>query len=287
MKHTNFTIEIYKSHGIYPKNSVVCDEIAYLVPSGIPMLVTRKGCSGIWHDDKRRQVVLHGSLLLTRKRFPCFSFNPFPAVTLFFRDTTLQNAVSGIIDVIEGKDQLDGLHSPFNSRGSTKPIDPHYYIKKIHSINPSDYEISDHHYRSEFVAELYQRMSACNRLVHIAIYYYVNCSRLMKEHFIEEAGLNLNLALEAVISDFANSNGIKEKKQAIGALRNTVKLPFYHMDFLKELYDARNEFLAHIDKDMFTTDQSISDPDGYCYEHFESVGWLIRRYIKHRLGESK
>ena len=287
MKHTEFTIEIYNPHGIYPKRSVICDDIAYLVSSGIPMLATSKGCNDLfWHDDTQRKIMLHGALLLTRKRFPCFSFHPFPAVTLFFKDTTIQKATSGIISVLEGGDNLDGLYFPFSTSDRTKQlisnIDSHHDIKKIRLINPGDYEISDSHYKTNFVSELYRRMSVCNRLVHIAIYYYVNCSRLMKEHFIEEAGLNLNLTLEAVILDFANLSDIKDKKNAILALRDTIVLPFCHMDFLKELYDARNEYLAHIDREMFTIDQNISDPDRYCYEHFESISWLLRIYINYR-----
>ncbi len=125
-------------------------------------------------------------------------------------------------------------------------------------------------------------MCASSRLIHIAIHYFVNAARLIHEHFIEDAGLNLNLVLEAIIEDFGAAHDIADKKQVIDALQKTVTLPFGHMECLSDLYLARNEFLAHIDVDMFTENQNVNDPDGYCYEHFESVSWLIRRYIKYQ-----
>ena len=86
--------------------------------------------------------------------------------------------------------------------------------------------------------------------------------------------------LESIVEDFSRIFSIKDKKQAIKKLQDTVLLPYDHMEFLEELYSARNEFLAHIDKDMFTKSQNVNDPDRYCYEYFESVSWLIRRYVK-------
>lgn len=79
-----------------------------------------------------------------------------------------------------------------------------------------------------------------------------------------------------------NFRSIHNKRTAAESFQESVLLPYGHMEFLEELYDARNMFLAHIDEDMYTNNQSIGDPDSYCYEHYESVSWLITRYIRYK-----
>ena len=78
---------------------------------------------------------------------------------------------------------------------------------------------------------------------------------------------------------------IRNKRIAAESFQKDVLLPYNHMEFLTELYDSRNTFLAHIDEDMYTDNQNIDDPDRYCYEHYESVSWLIQRYIGYKAKE--
>ncbi len=75
---------------------------------------------------------------------------------------------------------------------------------------------------------------------------------------------------------------IRNKRTATESFQKDVLLPDEHMEFLEELYDARNMFLAHIDEDMYTDNHNIDDPDRYCFEHYESVSWLITRYIRYK-----
>jgi len=104
----------------------------------------------------------------------------------------------------------------------------------------------------------------------------------MHLRFPEEAGLNLQLTVEAILHDFMTYHSIRNKPRAVNLLRECVTLPYFHMEFLEDLYEARNDFLAHIDTGMFTEGENINDPDSYCYEHYESICWLITRYIQYK-----
>ncbi len=302
MSISEITVDILNPQGSYPGRTVACGSVAYLLSSGVPMLVSESAPDDARWREQRREL-LFGAFLLTRKSFPCFSFHPLPTASMHFKNTSTAEGISRAIAVIDGKDELPCLYDPYMGTGNAP--DPWAYIKHIRSSEAyvdlfhapqipfaeliaslqAQYTIRDHYFRPEFVAGLYQLMNASSRLVHIAVHYFVNAARLVHEHFIEDAGLNLNLVLEAIIEDVAAVHGLKDKKRAIETLQNTVTLPYGHMEFLEELYEARNEFLAHIDKEMFTEEQNINDPDRYCYEHFESIAWLIRRYIRLRSGE--
>ena len=283
---------------------VVCDGIGYLVAAGIPMLAFEWDETSAYRSERdRRSELLFGAFLLIRKSFPCFSFHPYPTATMYFRNADVATAMQEAIAVVNGEHELPCLYDPYSGNG--RQSDPDAYIQRLRSseayidlfhspqIPFSDliallrprYRINDHDFRPTFVAGVFDRLDAGSRFVQIAIHYFVRAARLICEHFIEEAGLNLNLVVEAIAQDVANVHGIKDKKRAIKTLQETLSLPYDHMGFLGELYSARNEFLAHIDKDMFTDEEKINDPDRYCYEHFESVSWLIRRYIKHRSAE--
>ena len=304
MSISEITVDILNPQGSYPDRTVVCGTVAYLLASGVPMLVSESSPNDArWWERGKHRELLFGAFLLIRKSFPCFSFHPLPTASMYFKNTSTAEAISRAVAVINGKDKLPCLYNPYMGTGNDS--DSVAYIEHIRSSEAYvdlfhapqipfpeliaslqiQYTIHDQYFRPEFVAGLCQRMNESSRLVHIAVHYFVNAARLVHEHFIEDAGLNLNLVLEAIIEDVAAVHGLKDKKKAIETLQNTVTLPYSNMEFLEELYEARNEFLAHVDKEMFTEEQNISDPDRYCYEHFESVGWLIRRYIKHRSGE--
>lgn len=304
MSNGEITVDILNPQGTYPQYTVACENVAYLASSGVAMLVSECPPDNTrWWERGRQTEMLFGALLLTRKAFPCFSFHPLPIATIHFKNTNLSDVFSYATAVVKGDEDLPCLYDPYMGTGNDS--DPASYIHGIRSLDAyidlfhapqvpfvnlieslqAQYRFSDRHFRPSFVEQLYRRLTESSRLVHIATHYFVNAARLIHEHFIEDAGLNLNLVLEAIIEDFAATHDITDKKQAIEALQNTVTLPYGHMEYLEELYRARNEFLAHIDKEMFTETQNINDPDKYCYEHFESVSWLIRRYMKHESAE--
>jgi hypothetical protein len=303
MNNCEIAVEIFNPQGIYPSRTVVCEDIAYLISAGIPMLVSELPDGTEWWEGRKRRELLFGALLLTRKRFPCFSFHPRSVAAMYFKDTDITEAITRAVDVIAGERVLPCLYDPYTGEGDTS--NPVAYIKRLRALDSyvdlfhapqipfpelitqlrPQYTISGRHFRPQFVAELYRKLDASSRLIHIAIHYFVNAARLIHEDFIEDAGLNLNLGLEAIVDDFGGVSAISDKRQAVKKLQTTVNLPDGHMEFLEELYLARNEFLAHIDRDMFTKFQKIDDPDRYCYEHFESVSWLIRRYIKQGAAE--
>lgn len=299
MSDCEITVEVFNPQGIYPSRSVVCENIAYLISAGIPMLVSKSPATATnwWERDKRREL-LFGALMLTCKQFPCFSFHPHPIASIHFKNADITEAITQAVDVIACKRELPCLYDPYIGKGDT--FNPVAYIKRLRALDTyidlfhapqiplpdivtklrPQYTISDRHFRPQFVAELYRKLDASSRFVHIAVHYFVNAARLIHEDFVEDAGLNLNLVVDAIVDDFGCVASIADKRRTVEKLRSTIRLPHGHMEFLEELYWARNEFLAHIDRDMFTESQNIGDPDRYCYEHFESVSWLIRRYIK-------
>ena len=301
MTDTEITVDIFNPQGLYPARTVICENIAYLISTGIPMLVSRsQDASTSWCERDKHKELLFGAFLLTRKSFPCFSFHPHPVATIHFKNADISEAITHAVDIISSKRELPCLYDPYAGKGDTS--NPSEYIKRLRSSDMyidlfhapqipfpdfiaklcTQYTITHKHFRPEFVSGLYRKLDSSSRLIHIAVHYFVNAARLIQEHFIEDAGLNLNLVLEAIIEDLSSVFSIKDKRQAIKKLQATILLPYYHMEFLEELYEARNEFLAHIDKDMFTKSQNINDPDRYCFEHFESISWLIRRYVKHQ-----
>lgn len=298
------SVYILNPAGKYPNRSVVCDNIAYIIHDGIPLLVIPLTTTPhTWWEHGMTQEMLYGSFLLVRKRFPCFSFHPFPTASIHFRNGDKTNLIASIDksrSVIDGKLDLPCLYDPYAVEKAQS--DPAKYIAELRVQDAyidlfhapqipfltlirrlrQTYAFMDLSIKPQFVRACYGKLLSASRHIHIAIHYFVNAARLVHEHFPEDAGLNLNLVLEAIVEDFSRLNSITDKKRAIESLKKTVQLPNEHMDFLEELYWARNEFLAHIDDQMFTDMQNIGDPDRYCYDHFESMSWLIRKYIRYR-----
>lgn len=306
MTCSKITVDIFNPQGLYPAKTVICENIAYLISAGIPMLVSKsQDASTSWCERDKHKELLFGSFLLSRKSFPCFSFHPQPVATIHFKNANISEAITYAVEIISSNREIPCLYDPYGGKGDTS--NPAEYIKRLRLLDMyidlfhapqipfpefiaklcTKYTISHQHFRPEFISGFYRKLNYSSRLIHIAVHYFVNAARLIQEHFIEDAGLNLNLVLEAIIEDLSNVFSIKDKRQAIKKLQTTILLPYYYMGFLEELYDARNEFLAHIDKDMFTKSQNINDPDRYCFEHFESISWLVRRYVKHQSASQR
>ncbi|MFC2135378.1 hypothetical protein ACFLTH_12260, partial [Bacteroidota bacterium] len=144
------------------------------------------------------------------------------------------------------------------------------------------YEFSEFTINKIGFSKIFNIISNPSRLLGISLYYFNNASRLINNDFIEDAGINLNLVIEALIKDFMDIKNIQNKKVGIEQFNQTLKLKSTFVEWLEELYSARNEFLAHIDGDMFTFDERINDPDSYCFEHYSSISWLLIKYFFYR-----
>jgi hypothetical protein len=152
----------------------------------------------------------------------------------------------------------------------------------IHTLSES-FEFSKNEPDHASITSFYKVLETCPRYIHISLYYLINAARLMRNFFIEDAAINLNLASEAIITDYMEITKIQNKKVAISKLlAENLQLSEDKIDWYVEFYESRNEFLAHIDKDMFTPYQNISDPDAYCYDHYEDIVDLIISYIELR-----
>ncbi len=241
---------------------------------------------------------------MNRRSFPEFNFFPYGEATIIFRSNEIPNlpaCLSRAKKILRGTKTITLLYNPYkrdfsNSDEARKEIMrirsmPEYvdlfnckklpFRKQVEQWSQS-FQFSDYKMSALAVKRYYNMFRKSSRFIHIAIHYFVTASRLIHNHFIEDAGLNLQLTVEALIRDFMDFRSIHNKRTAAESFQKEVLLPDYHMEFLEELYDARNMFLAHIDEDMYTDNQNIDDPDRYCYEHYESVSWLITRYIRYK-----
>jgi len=305
------SVNICDPRGIYPKETITCQDITYFryknIPFNVGVVDPKEG--GKWIPS-RNEELFYASIIITKKHFPCFSFFPHSSASINIKSEKKLPPKQIILKtkhIVDGKTKIPILYNPYNSdysnakearnfiehiRAEKEYIDffdcKKMPFKKQIELLSRSYEFSDHRINPVTVKKYYNLFSKSSRYIHIALHYFVNASRLIFNHFIEDAGLNLQLTMEALIKDFMRFHSIKNKKRAIKRLRESVRLPYYHMEFLEELYDARNKFLAHIDDYMYTDKQNVSDPDRYCFEHFESICWLIIRYIKYKnkMGKS-
>jgi hypothetical protein len=283
----------------------LCESIGYAHFKGIPLQFRITDLSSSNKAQKEhREELLQAAFLMTSRNFPAFDFFPLYEAGITFRNDeipSLPALLSRAKRILNGTKTVPLLYNPYkhdfsNSNEAHKEIMrirsmPEYvdlfhckkfpFSKQVEQWSQS-FQFSDHKVSALAVKRYYNMFLRSPRFIHIALHYFVTASRLIHNHFIEDAGLNLQLTVEAVIRDFMDFRSIRNKRTAAKSFKESVLLPYGHMEFLDELYDARNMFLAHIDEDMYTDNQSIDDPDAYCYEHYESVSWLITRYIRYK-----
>ena len=293
-------VSIYDSRGIYPKQTVLFRTHGYSFFKNIPLFLQVFNIE----SNVLCEELLHASFLITQRNFPAFSFYPLSIATIVIRTErkpSMSTILSKTKQILSGKTSIPILRNPYkrdysNTQEALKTIKrirskPEYIdlfhckklsLRKQVKVWSRSYHFSSNKVSSVVVKRYFNAFQRSSRLIHIALYYFVNASRLIHEYFPEDGGLNLQLTVEAIIRDFMKYHSINNKLTAIQKLQNTIQLPNGHMQFLEELYDARNLFLAHIDEDMYTENQNIDDPDRYCYEHYESVSWLITTYIQYK-----
>jgi hypothetical protein len=298
-------ITVLGNKGIYPKETVLCDEVGFSRYKGIPLWLN------VMDKDNRERyrysskpTTLKAAFLFSRRDFPAYNFPPnFDKCSLYISSDTkpvLRDILKRVKLILKGVVKPPVLYCPIESGDSyeermskimsirSKPeyIDLFHCKRKqfieLLSEWRGGYSFSEHKCTPQAVKKYYNLFVNSSRLIHIALYYYNNAASLTRENYIEDAGINLHLALEAIIRDYMDFHSIKNKRKAIESFISKVWPPDWGTDYLDDLWKSRNQFLAHIDADMFTEDQNIHDPDEYCYDTFESISFLVTRYIRYK-----
>ena len=298
-------ITLLGGKGTYPKETVLCDEVGFSCYKGIPLWfnVTDKE-NRVRYKNAAKSTILKAAFLITNRDFPVYNFSlDFSKCSIYISSNTkpdLSDILKRVKLILRGAVKPPVLYSPIRSGASyegrmnkimsirSKPE----YIDLFHSKRkPFDkllsewrggYLFSERKCTPQAVKSYYYLFVKSSRFIHIALYYYNNAASLTRDHFIEDAGINLHLALEAIIRDYMDFHSIKNKRKAVESFISKVWPPGWGTDYLDDLWKSRNQFLAHIDENMFTENQNIHDPDEYCYDTFESITYLITRYIRYK-----
>ena len=213
---------------------------------------------------------------------------------------SLENLIQKVSRIVDGVEQIPILYDLWKTPDTSNVLEEIHEIRKekdyvdlfhapqipfseLMSQLSTSFEFSDLQPDLGTIEAFFSEISDATRFIHVSLHYLINASRLIPNYFTEEAAINLNLASEAIIKDYMLVTNTNNKKAAIESLLS-VHLHFTEekIDWMIELYEARNAYLAHIDEDMFTDFQNIDDPDKYCYDHYEDICDLIIGYIRLR-----
>ena len=298
-------ITILGNRGIYPKETVLCDEVGFSCYKGVPLwfsVIYKKNRLNYKYHEK--PTLLRAAFLINFRDFPVYDFPLYSSKCTIYISTTEKPDLTQILKrariILRGAARLPILYSPRkhladHEKRMSKIMDIRSkpeYIDLFHCKRKpfnqlldewrGSYRFADKKCSAKAVKKYYELFLQSSRFIHIALYYYNNAASLTNNHYIEDAGINLHLVLEAIIRDFMELHSIKNKRKAIETLISKIWPPGWGTDYLDDLYKSRNQFLAHIDENMFTEDQNIHDPDEYCYDTFESITYLITRYIRYK-----
>ena len=284
----------------YPKDSLITKDMGYFIWKSIPVLYYETGeYFNNYHQYKINRLRFISTFYLSRLDFPAFCFSPFSTISMNllieeFNPNTISKRINSIFNKkVQVKSSKNIIrHSLMTHKeyqiycSENEFVD--YHIHKRRNFQKIIEKLMDKYEFSEFTInkigfrKIYDLLSQPSRLLGISLHYYINASRLIHNNFVEDAGINLNLVLEALIKDFMDIKNIKNKRLGIEQFNSTLRLSSPFVEWLEELYSARNEFLAHIDGNMFTFHERINDPDSYCYEHYGSISWLLLKYFSYR-----
>ena len=303
----HYGIEIYDPlHlGRYPKDNIYVDGLGYLVIRNIPIFFytfvspsINKGPFSFYGS----KLSFLASFMFSRVHFPVYCFSPFAYATIHitsikpFSNRTLYNEIKKIINC---QRELPILYNPYEKNVSYD--DAQKYLKKMRSKEnyidmfhqmekPFNYHIdflsdkytfSAHKLNPNTLKRYYLLFSNIDQSIRIALYHFIKAGRLINNDFIEDGGLNLYMVLESIIQDYMMMTSTKDKPRAINDLLLTkLKVSQELFDWFLELYEARNELLAHINYDMYDEEGFETDPDAYCYDHYEPVAKVLLKYIK-------
>ena len=298
-------ISLLNDNGLYPKETVLCDVVGYSRFKGIPL------CFSVADKENRgsyryaaRPTILKAAFLITNRGFPAYNFPSHSSkCAIYISSNTkpdLRDMLKRVKLILRGSVKPPVLYRPIRSgasyeerkskimaiRSKLEYIDLSHCKRKPFIQLLSDwrggYSFAEHKCSPLVVKRYYNLFVKNSRYIHIALYYYNNAASLTRENHIEDAGINLNLSVEAIIRDYMDFHSIKNKRKAVDSFISKVWPPEWGTDYLEDLWKSRNQFLAHIDENMFTKNQKIGDPDEYCYDTFESITYLITRYIRYK-----
>jgi hypothetical protein len=292
--------------GHYPSESIIIgNEMGYFVHKQIPFYFEIQsnihGKDQLFSPFLPMRELLQASLLFSTKHSPVFVFSPISHADIHIKsddEITPKDLIVKVKNIVDGNEKIPLLYDPYKTHEFSEALSiieeirgEKEYIDLFHSrqipfadfisLLSRSFDFSEFEANAISVESYYRLFLGCSRAIHIALYYIINAARLLASFFTEDAGINLNLASEAIIKDYLKVSGIQNKKKAIKQLLSEdLKFDEEKVDWYLELYEARNEFLAHIDEDMFTESQNISDPDAYCYDHYEDIINLVISYIE-------
>jgi hypothetical protein len=292
----------------YPKDNIlVGNHIGYFVHNQIPFYFEIDSSTKeprILHSPYLPlRELLQASIVLSKKPYSFFVFPNHSPATIHINtedEITPEHLMTKVGRIIDGDEIIPILYNPYKlhefsealriidqTRSEKEYIDLFHSkqlpFQELISLLNNSFEFSEFEVNHISIASYYNLLLACPRYLHIALYYIINAARLMGNFFIEDAAINLNLASEAVFKDFMEITGIQNKKTAVEKLLvEGLNLAEEKVDWLHELYEARNEFLAHIDEDMFTPSENINDPDKYFYDHYGEIIDLVINYLEYR-----
>jgi len=301
----HYEIKIYDPlhFGRYPKDNIYIDGLGYLVIRNIPIFFSSSVSSEInkrpFYDQKKLSFL--ASFMFSRMHFPVYCFSPFDYATIHitsikpFSNKILYNEIKKIINC---QRELPILYNPYGKnityddaqrlikkiRSKKNYIDMFDQIKKPFNYHidflKDKYIFSYHKLNPNTFKRYYQLFLNLDQSIRISLYHFIKAGRLINNDFIEDGGLNLYMVLESIIQDYMRMSSTKNKSRAINDLLLTrLKVPEELFDWFVELYDARNEFLAHINYDMYYEEGFETDPDAYCFDHYEPVAKLLLKYI--------
>lgn len=297
-------VTLLDDDGIYPKETVLCDEVGFSCFKGIPLwfsVTDKENRENYRYHEK--PTILKAAFLITFRDFPVYNFPPYSSKCAIYisSDTKpdLRDILKRVKLIMRGTVKPPVLYCPTKSTGHEQRrskirtirskaefIDLFHCKRKpfiqLLSEWRGGYSFAERKCSPQAVKKYYNLFVKSSRFIHIALYYYNNAASLTRKNFIEDAGINLHLTLEAIIRDFMDFHSIKNKRKAVASFISKVWPPDWGTDYLDDLWKSRNQFLAHIDENMFTEGQRIHDPDEYCYDTFESITYLITRYIRYK-----
>lgn len=314
-----YRVEILGLTGSYPGTPVRTRLCAYDIVCGIPLFITAKSPThgqsvGIQSDADLTFApaieLLRVAMWLCFPDFPRFVFDEHPPDSILVQsprqlrwgtvaaivrrvfsdsagDLTVRNSTNGY-----GEQTQNGGVSIVSLAGQTPSTEVFVQIwshddRQTGAVIASEARAHalfrrDIHVPTNLAKRLFGLLSTSPRLVQVAAHYYGRACMLVDQGFVEEAGLSLYLVYETIMKDFELLNGMRGKKQSLKKLKRAVRLPAGYYPWLDELWEARRRFLAHPDYWMFTENQRINDPDGYCYDHFIALSLLLMKYARYR-----
>lgn len=288
-------INSFVNTGVYPLIDIYDRKLSYFVVENIPFIsqiYDNRLSFREWKKYERQRIVFLSSILIAESlekdcphTYSSFYFDEIGEKIII----SLKNKNSSVFgaklknkvkNIISGKTKIPKADCGLIERVKKGEEISFVAFPKYSGFNSSKYcksfKCKNIKLTANRVQVIYKTLSQQSRHIHISLYYLLRANSLLHKYFTEEAGVSLQMVIEAIIEDYMSYKKIN-RKQAFETLRN---IKINGIEDLVEHGLARNEFLAHIDKDMFTESENINDPDMYCYETYRYFVDFIMKYIQ-------